>query len=760
MRPLQLSMAQIKSRLFGSSLDNTASSLAAYPPAWREAPRGDLLGGLLAALVSLPLSMGLGVLAFAPFGPEYATRGVLAGLYAAAFLGLVAIIMGVRGVAIYAPRSLVSFMIAAVAADLFLHAQWLRGDPTAVIAAIFLLLAMAGAFQLAFGMGRLAKVVKFIPTPVMAGFQNAASAIIVLSQVPILLGLAYQPKLAAWPAALADVRPLSVVVAGITLLAVYKAAHLTKRVPPLVLGLIAGAFAYYVFAAAGLGDLLGSTLGRVPLTVPDGQDLANILALSMRPGFAEALPAMVLGAASIAVVASLDVLISAKIVENLSRRRGNATQELISIGAANLVTPLLGGIAGSISLASTTTAFKGGARSSLALMVHALLFLVFVPLLAVAISHIPRAVIAALVFYAGIQLFDRWTFELVRRVVRGRAVQWPSIVVDLVVIAIVASVALAGEIVAAVLIGVTVAVVVFTLRMSRGVIRREQHGDVAQSRRTREAGDAALLATHGRAILTLELEGPLFFASAETLHNRIDAAITEGVRYVVLDVARVTELDSTGARIMLQADERLRGAGCRLAVCGGALRPDLAAMLADHGVAEALTPARMFPDLDRALEWCENELLSSHRGSPDDGTEVTLTLFDLFRDVDPADLAALRTALVRREYPAATTVFRRGDEGDALYLVARGSASAWLDDTRLMTFSKGTFFGEMALLDRERRSATVNADEPLVCWVMERASFERLTATHPHAGLVFLSNLGRELSRRMRRANRTLLELA
>ncbi len=77
-----------------------------------------------------------------------------------------------------------------------------------------------------------------------------------------------------------------------------------------------------------------------------------------------------------------------------------------------------------------------------------------------------------------------------------------------------------------------------------------------------------------------------------------------------------------------------------------------------------------------------------------------------------------------------------------------------------MTFSQGTFFGEMALLDRERRSATVTADETLVCYVLERSGFEALSAAHPRAGLALLTSLARELSLRMRRANRTLLDLA
>ena len=751
----------LSTRLFTSPLDGSDRVFAAYPPAWRENPRGNVVGGLLAAIVTLPLSMGLGALAFAPFGPEYATRGVLAGLYAAAFLGLVAIVMGARGVAIYAPRSLVSFMVASVAADLFLGAAWLKdANPDQVMAAIFLVLSMAGAFQLAFGLARLAKVVKFIPTPVMAGFQNAASIIIMLSQLPVLLAIARPPKLAEWPEALAEARPLGVLVAVVTIASVFQAARITRRVPPLVLALVLGTAFYYLLVAAGWSHLLGPVLGHVPIGIPDGHDFANILALSTLPGFAEALPAMVVGAASIALVASLDVLISAKIVENLSRRRGNGTQELISIGGANLVAPLLGGVAGSISLASTTTAIKGGARNSLALLAHGLLFLVLVPLLAAAIGYIPRVVIGALVFYAGTQLFDRWTLELVRRVFRRKAVHWRGILADLFVIALVAGVALAGEIVGAVVIGVTVAVIVFTLRMSRGIIRREQYGDAAQSRRTREAGDASILTAEGRAILALELEGPLFFASAEALHNRVDAAMGEGVRYVVLDVARVTELDSTGARILVQADERLRSAGSRMAICGAETRRELAGLIADHGVAEAITRDRMFPDIDRALEWCEDHLLATHRQAAGARAEDPIERMDIARGVPPSEIGALRAALARREYAAGQTVFRRGEEGDALYLVAGGSATAWLEDTRLMTFSQGTFFGEMALLDRERRSATITADGPLVCYVLERAAFERLSVERPRVGLAILTSLGRELSLRMRRSNRNLLNMA
>jgi SulP family sulfate permease len=757
-------MSTPRSRLFASPLEEKVRAFASWPAAWRGNFRSNVMGAILGAVVTLPLSMGLGVLAFAPFGPELASRGVLAALYAAAFLGLVAVLVGARGVAIYAPRSLVAFMIASVAADLYLDATWLPHDPDSIAAAIFLLLALSGVFQLVFGLARLAKVVKFIPTPVMAGFQNSASLVIMGSQMHVLLGLAKRPALAEWPAALAQARPLSVLVAVATLVLVFQAPRITKRVPPLVLGLVGGTLLYHAFRVAGLQGLLGPTLGHIPVAIPDGHELGQIMGITTLPGFTQALPGIVLGAMSLAVVSSLDVLISAKIVENLTRRRGNGTQELISIGAANLVTPLLGGISGSISLATTTTAVRGGATNSLALLAHGLLFLVLIPLVAPVIGFLPRVVIGALVFYAGFQLFDRWTLELAKRVAHKKTVNWRSISVDLAVILVVAAVSLSGEIILAVFIGVSIAIVVFMLRMSRNVIRRERYGDAVHSRRARDGADEALLAARGREILALELEGPLFFASAELLHNRIDSAISSGVRYVILDMSRVSELDSTGARILLQAHERLKAAKCRMALCGTGKRAELAALVEDHGIAEALTPERMFPDLDHALERCEDHLLATCR-EPIASVEHAFERLDLVRDVDEQDRDALREALVRREYAPGDTVFRQGEDGNALYVVARGSASAWLRDhemgeRRLMTFSQGTFFGEMALLDRERRSATVVADDHLVCFVLDRDNFERLARSHPRVVLAILANVGRELSLRMRRTNRTLTELA
>lgn len=753
----------MESRIFNSPAARSRWTFSRVPVAWTVEPLRNIVSGLLAGIVSLPLAMGLGALALAPLGHEFIKFGVLAGLYAAAFLSLVAVLAGARGVAIYAPRSLVSFVVASVVGEVLVGAAWLpKDDPSVIMSALFLMMAMAGVIQVIFALVRLPRLVKFIPTPVMAGFQNAAAITISLSQLHVMLGLANRPAPGGWLAAIADIRPMQLVLGLVTLALVFKGQSLVKRVPPLVTGLVGGTLLYYLLGMAGLSAGLGEVLGAIPVRVPDGRELAGIIAMTQLPGLIQALPAMLVGAGSIAVVASLDVLISAKVVENLSGQRGNSTRELLCVGIANTVTPLLGGIVGAISLAPTTTNYRSGGRNALSLLANGVLFLLIIVLLAPLVGLIPKVVIAALVLYAGIQLFDRWSIRLAGQVLKGKTVNWRSIVVDLAIIMLVTTVALLGEIPTAVALGIVIAGIVFTVRMSQGMVRSVRYGDVLHSRRTREAADIEALSVHGRSIMVVELEGPLFFASAEQLQNRIDAAVAEKVRYVVLDIARINEVDSSGAQMLVQTAQRMKSQGVSLLLCGQKEGSRTSVLLRDHGVSDVLTRERFFRDLDRAIEWCENHMLEALRTrSAFDGDHPFVQL-DIVRGLDGGEQAVFRASLDRREFPAGSTVFGHGEEGDALYILLRGSASVHMHlpsgDIRLVSFSSGTVFGEMALLDHERRSATVTADEAIACYVLQRSRFEKLGAEHPRIAMAILANMAREMSLRMRRANRALVE--
>lgn len=740
---------------------------ASVPAAWKRNVRGDIVGGLLAAIVTMPLSVGFGILAFAPLGEAHVTTGILAGLYGAIFTGLIALACGANTVAIYAPRSLVAFMVGSVALHSIAESQApiLAADPWFAVSALFITMSIAGLVQLAFGWAGFGALMKFIPSPVMAGFQNAAAILILYSQLHVMVGLPKRLAPMALLTSMSQMKPLTLVVGVATMFVIWNGAKLARKVPPALTGLAAGTLLYYLLAFAGLGDWLGPVVGETRVALPDGTYLAQIMRFAAQPGFMDVAFSLVAAGFSVAVVSSLDVLICARILEGTTHQRTDGNRELRRIGAANLFTPLLGGLAGAISLSSSTAGYRGGARSSLFALVHSSIILVAVVLLPPLLGRLPLVVVGAMLMVTAIQLFDRWTLRLGAKVLAGELRDWRRATLDLVVIVLVAVIAVVGDIVTAVLVGVGIAVGFFVFKMSRSVVTREYAADSVHSRRTRWEADMAVLAEQGSQIRVLELEGPLFFGSAEQLGLRIDHALREGARTLLLDFKRVNEVDSTGALCLAQANDRLRQSGKTLLLAGVTESRNTETVLRDGGVLAAVTRDRVFPDVDHALEWAEDELLARVAGGARSDGEFPFERMDLVRGFNAGELTAFRESLEKRSYAPGDTLVNEGEEGDEVFVLAKGSASVHLRlpgrtrVERIVTFSAGTAFGEFALLDRETRSATVVADDAVTCYVLGRAQFDALTRERKDLAVKLLTNLGRELSLRLRRANRMLTQV-
>jgi CRP-like cAMP-binding protein len=219
---------------------------------------------------------------------------------------------------------------------------------------------------------------------------------------------------------------------------------------------------------------------------------------------------------------------------------------------------------------------------------------------------------------------------------------------------------------------------------------------------------------------------------------------------------RITEIDSTGARILGDIDAALAAGGIKLALVLST-RTETAARLADIFHA----PDRFFPDIDRAIEWAEDDLL--RQTATAQPAELPLERLPLVSDFTADQIARLRDWLEPVAWPAGHVVFRSGDPGSSLYLVTQGRASVHIlhddGDIRLATFAPGAVFGELALLDRGPRSATITADEDLKAFGLSEVSFAVLCQQQPDLAIKLLTALGRELSVRIRYANMTIQQL-
>jgi anti-anti-sigma factor len=275
-----------------------------------------------------------------------------------------------------------------------------------------------------------------------------------------------------------------------------------------------------------------------------------------------------------------------------------------------------------------------------------------------------------------------------------------------------------------------------------------------------------LLAREGRRIAVFELEGPIFFGTAEDLARRVEiAAARDSLSHVILDLKRVSEIDSTGARILVQMHDRLQRAGTRLFISHALDDARKHGVLRGAGAMGATARDGIFGDTDAALERAEDLLLRGlvdGLGADEELSPARLPLLAGLTDDERELLAGL---LVRRVFAAGDVVIREGDRDRSLYMTAKGTASARIDlpsegrSKRLATFSPGTVFGEVALLDKEPRSATVVADEELVCYVLPGERFDTLATARPAIAIHLLTTLGKELSQRLRKATAIISQL-
>lgn len=288
------------------------------------------------------------------------------------------------------------------------------------------------------------------------------------------------------------------------------------------------------------------------------------------------------------------------------------------------------------------------------------------------------------------------------------------------------------------------------------VVRRAYRGGEVLSKRRRTLREIARLERTGRTVLVVELQGALFFGTAERLIRHL-SGLADELDYIILDFHRVTGADSAAQQLIGFLCGELSGRLKRL-LCTGiderrappALRESLEGLAGND-----LLDLRA--DTDAALEWCENRLLA---GDPDkaDRTRFALSRLSVFAGLDAGQCRRIEDVIQPLQFEAGETIMREGDAARMLFIIARGSVTVSVGTEtgrrkRLACIGPGLSFGEMALLDGSPRSADVTADETVVCYGLSRQALEMLGRSDPAILITILQNLMNDLSNRLRQAN-------
>jgi len=251
----------------------------------------------------------------------------------------------------------------------------------------------------------------------------------------------------------------------------------------------------------------------------------------------------------------------------------------------------------------------------------------------------------------------------------------------------------------------------------------------------------------------------LFFGNAEDLSAKVKQLFLQA-DMVALDMRGVSDIDVSGANILANLVSNGRAHDKNLLFCG--VSEPLYAIVRRVLPKGAAADVSIQLDLDAALEWMEETSLQLHAERRDRADVLDLRDIDFLSGLDKGELELLGELLTRREVAAGDTICREGEEGDRMWLLAKGSVSVRLISAdghmnlRIASLSRGTTIGEMALVEQARRSATIVADDHVVCYELLRDGYTRLLSEHPAIATKLLANLSRELARRLRRTSADL----
>jgi SulP family sulfate permease len=426
---------------------------------------------------------------------------------------------------------------------------------------------MAGFMMMMMGLTRLGAVIKFIPAPVVVGFTSGIGVIVWVGQWKDFFGLSpligaehfhqkFWNLVQAFPGSNLQTTALGI----LTLLTLIISPRIFKRIPsPLVAMVFATALQWY-FNFDGVATI-GSAFGGIPQSLPSfkipSASFSQILHL-IGPAF------------TIALLGSIESLLSAVVADGMTGSKHNPNQELIGQGIANIFSPLFGGFASTGAIARTATNIRNGGTSPLAGIVHALTLIVIILVLAPLASHIPLCALSAILFVVAFNMSELHRFShMVRTAPRS----------DVMVLLITFLLTVFGDLVIAVNIGVLLACLLFMKRMSETfVIEQQLQGDFKA-----ETGGIDFILPKNTVVFTME--GPFFFGAAQHLESALED-VHGHAEILVLRLGLVPFIDATGIQALWGLLDTCRHHKTRLVF--SEVRPNVLRRLKLAGILEQL----------------------------------------------------------------------------------------------------------------------------------------------------------------------------
>lgn len=681
----------------------------------------ELSVGVLQGALEVLLAVSLASLIFAgPLG-ELLPQGIGLALFAGAVhlvgSALFSSSGGIHASVQDVPAVLLSAMALAVTAG---------GEPESALPNLLILLALSalatGTVFFLLGWLELGGLVRYVPYPVIGGFLAATGWLLVQGAFGAITG--FSLTLNNLPALLQGsvlILWLPAAALGAVLVLVSRRARSPVAIP-LTIGLAVVGF-YLALAATGTSLEEAASIGLLF----EGAERSAWSALSM--GLLGQADWAVIGgqAGNLLVLAGMSLLallLGVSAIELASGRDLDLNRELKAAGFANLLAGLGGGLVGYHSVSTTMLSARLEVRGRLTGAVAGGVCLIAILAGTSLLALVPVALVGGILLFLGLDFLVDWVFTGWTRFSRS----------EYAIVLLILGVIAATDFLTGVVAGLLTMVTMFVVSYSRTrVIRHAYSGSDLHSMVVRSREERQRMSEIGSQVEVLELQGFLFFGTANALLERVRRPLESAdspVRFVILDFRLVTGIDSSAALALHKCEKSARAAGAAL-VLTGASQAELE-RLQFGGLNLHSEAIVLLPDLDRGMEWCEDQLIA---GAQQTGAEAGDARRLLLRHgMSEADAERLLAYLEPTDLDAGEALIRRGDPATDVYFLLAGRVSVWLDagdrqPVRLRTLGPGTTVGEIGLYLDSDRSADVLADEPTRA---VRLSGEALTTMREH----------------------------
>ena len=487
----------------------------------------NLISGVIVGVVALPLGMAFAIASGAK--PE---QGIYTSIVAAIFVSL----FGGSRVQIAGPTGAFIVVLATITAQ--------YGFVGLQIATI-----MAGIILLFLGLAKMGSVIKFIPDPVIIGFTSGIGVTIWVGQwrdffgLPVVSGTHFHEKVFHLLQVFPQLNWATTALALLSLCLVLFSCKIPfiKKIPGPLVALVSVTVLQYLFHFDGVSTI-GSAFGGIPQGLPD---------FSM-PEFTWGQVISLIGPAfTIAMLGSIESLLSAVVADGMAGTRHDSNQELIGQGLANIVTPFFGGFAATGAIARTATNIRNGGNSPVSGIVHSLTLVLILLVLAPLAVNIPLATLAAILFVVA------WNMSEAKHFIK---IVKQAPIADVVILLITFALTVFADLVVAVNIGVILAMLHFLRRMASSV---EVHR--SDNKTLSEELSARGIESIPDNVLVYTIEGPFFFAAVEKFERAL-VGTNSYPEVLIIGFKFVPFIDVTGLQTIEEVIDDLHSHNVRVII--------------------------------------------------------------------------------------------------------------------------------------------------------------------------------------------------